>query len=35
MTVDKVPNVRICVTAVVDGMQVETQEGRGYLDEEL
>ncbi len=31
MTVDGVPNVRICVTQVEDGMRVEHQEGRGQV----
>jgi predicted molibdopterin-dependent oxidoreductase YjgC len=29
MTVDGRPNVRTCITPVVDGMQVETQQGLG------
>jgi hypothetical protein len=29
MVVDGQPNVRTCVTAVRDGMRVETQDGRG------
>jgi predicted molibdopterin-dependent oxidoreductase YjgC len=29
MTVDGVPNVRTCVTPLVDGMRVETQSGSG------
>ena len=29
MVVDGQPNVRTCVTAVQDGMQVETQHGNG------
>jgi predicted molibdopterin-dependent oxidoreductase YjgC len=31
MTVDGVPNVRTCVTAVRGGMKVETQHGLGQL----
>ena len=31
MTVDGVPNVRICVEPLRAGMQVETQEGKGKL----
>jgi predicted molibdopterin-dependent oxidoreductase YjgC len=30
MIVDGVPNVRTCVTPVVDGMRVEKQQGAGY-----
>ena len=29
MIVDGVPNVRTCVTSVVDGMRIETQHGAG------
>jgi predicted molibdopterin-dependent oxidoreductase YjgC len=29
MTVDGEPNVRVCVTPVVDGMRVQTQRGLG------
>ena len=31
MMVDGVPNVRVCVTPLREGMQVETQKGRGAL----
>jgi predicted molibdopterin-dependent oxidoreductase YjgC len=31
MTVDDVPNVRVCVEPLQEGMKVETQEGRGIL----
>ena len=31
MTVDGVPNVRVCVEPLRAGMQVETQEGKGKL----
>jgi predicted molibdopterin-dependent oxidoreductase YjgC len=31
MTVDNVPNVRVCVEPLKAGMRVETQEGRGRL----
>lgn len=31
MTVDGVPNVRVCVEPLRAGMQVETQEGKGRL----
>ena len=31
MTVDGVPNVRVCVETLRAGMQVETQEGKGKL----
>ena len=30
MIVDGIPNVRTCVTAVEDGMRVETQHGAGH-----
>lgn len=30
MTVDGVPNVRTCVTAVQEGMRIETQQGAGH-----
>jgi predicted molibdopterin-dependent oxidoreductase YjgC len=30
MIVDGIPNVRTCVTPVVDGMRVETQRGAGH-----
>ena len=30
MIVDGIPNVRTCVTAVQDGMRVETQHGAGH-----
>lgn len=31
MVVDGVPNVRVCVTPLREGMQVETQKGKGAL----
>ncbi|WP_027365360.1 (2Fe-2S)-binding protein [Desulfotruncus alcoholivorax] len=31
MVVDGVPNVRVCVEKLREGMQVETQKGRGDL----
>ncbi len=31
MTVDGQPNVRVCVTRVRNGMQVEEQKGRGVV----
>ncbi len=31
MTVDGHPNVKVCVTKVRDGMQVEEQEGKGVV----
>ena len=31
MTVDGVPNVRVCVEPLAAGMKVETQEGKGTL----
>lgn len=31
MTVDGVPNVRICITELSQGMEVRTQKGRGEL----
>jgi len=31
MVVDGVPNVRVCVTPLREGMSVETQKGRGLL----
>ncbi|MBT9152282.1 MAG: Hydrogen cyanide synthase subunit HcnA [Firmicutes bacterium] len=31
MVVDGVPNVRVCVEPLVEGMVVETQQGRGEL----
>jgi len=31
MVVDGVPNVRTCVTALAEGMQVETQRGKGLV----
>lgn len=31
MTVDGVPNVRVCVEPLRSGMRVETQEGKGRL----
>jgi len=31
MTVNGVPNVRTCVTKLQEGMQVETQKGKGEL----
>jgi predicted molibdopterin-dependent oxidoreductase YjgC len=31
MSVDDVPNVRVCVEPLKAGMRVETQEGRGRL----
>ena len=31
MTVDGVPNVRVCVEPLQAGMKVETQEGKGTL----
>ena len=31
MTVDGVPNVRTCVTPLEEGMQVETQTGKGVV----
>lgn len=31
MTVDGQPNVRVCVTKVKAGMQVEEQEGKGVI----
>ena len=31
MVVDGVPNVRTCVTALVEGMKVETQRGKGLV----
>lgn len=33
MTVDGEPNVRICVTKVREGMQVEEQQGKGVVRE--
>ena len=33
MTVDGLLNVRTCVTAVADGMRVETQHGLGYWED--
>lgn len=32
MTVDGVPNVRVCVEPLHEGMKVQTQEGRGSLE---
>ncbi len=34
MRVNGVPNVRVCVTKLEEGMEVETQEGKGILCEE-
>ena len=31
MTVDGIPNVRVCVEPLRSGMKVETQEGKGNL----
>lgn len=31
MTVDGVPNVKTCITALREGMDVRTQEGKGVL----
>ena len=31
MIVDGIPNVRVCVTPLREGMSVETQKGRGVL----
>jgi hypothetical protein len=31
MVVDGVPNVRVCVTPLREGMQIETQKGKGAL----
>jgi len=31
MTVDGIPNVRTCVTPLIQGMSVETQHGRGTV----
>lgn len=33
MTVNGIPNVRTCVTSVVEGMQIITQEGLGKWEE--
>lgn len=33
MTVDGIPNVRTCVTPLVDGMVIETQKGLGKWGE--
>ncbi|MCF7935131.1 MAG: (2Fe-2S)-binding protein [Synergistales bacterium] len=34
MVVDGVPNVRTCVTPLSEGMQVETQKGKGVISPE-
>jgi len=34
MTVDGRPNVRTCITPVVDGMKIKTQAGLGTWEEE-
>ena len=31
MTVDGVPNTRVCVTALTEGVRVQTQSGKGRL----
>ncbi len=31
MVVDGVPNIRTCVTALAEGMKVETQRGKGLV----
>jgi hypothetical protein len=31
MTVNNKPNVRVCVEKLVEGMKVETQQGKGEL----
>jgi hypothetical protein len=31
MVVDGEPNVRTCITLLKEGMQVETQEGKGRI----
>lgn len=33
MTVEGIPNIRICVTKVKDGMKVETQKPRGGIND--
>jgi predicted molibdopterin-dependent oxidoreductase YjgC len=35
MVVDGVPNTKVCVTRLREGMTVETQHGRGRLDNRL
>ena len=35
MTVNKVPNVRVCTTKLKDGMDVQTQKGRGEIVAEV
>lgn len=31
MTVDKEPNVRVCITKLKEGMRVEEQQGKGVI----
>lgn len=35
MTVNGIPNVRTCVTPLVEGMQVNTQYGKGVISVEI